>query len=62
MQTWPQLRSGLEDMHLIEYESPDGKVYQRTELTESQKRIILLLKIPEPAKILDISLFQRSKT
>lgn len=33
-QTWPQLRSELEDMHLIEYESVDGKVYQRTELTE----------------------------
>ena len=40
-QTWPQLRSELEDMHLIEYESTDGKVYQRTELTESQKSILM---------------------
>ena len=62
LQTWPQLRSELEDMHLIEYESSDGKVFQRTELTASQKRILSLLKIPEPAKILDISLFRRSKT
>ncbi|ODA40851.1 Mobile element protein [Desulfosporosinus sp. BG] len=61
-QTWPQLRSELEDMHLIEYESTDGKVYQRTEITEGQKRILFLLKIPEPAKIQDISLFQGSKT
>jgi len=61
-QTWPQLRSELEDMHLIEYESTDGKVYQRTELTESQKSILLLLEISQPAKILDISLFKGSKT
>jgi len=62
LQTWPQLRSELEDMHLIEYESTDGKVYQRTEITEGQKRILFLLKIPQPAKILDISIFKRSKT
>ncbi|ODA41190.1 Mobile element protein [Desulfosporosinus sp. BG] len=49
-------------MHLIEYESTDGKVYQRTEITEGQKRILFLLKILEPAKIQDISLFQGSKT
>jgi hypothetical protein len=42
-------------MHVIEYESTDGKVYQRTELTEAQKRILFLLEIAEPAKILDIS-------
>lgn len=61
-QTWPQLRSELEDMHLIEYESEDGKLYQRTELTKLQKGILLALEIPEPAKILDISLFKGSKT
>lgn len=61
-QTWPQLRSELEDMHLIEYESVDGKVYQRTELTELQKGILLRLEIPQPAKILDIALFRGSKT
>lgn len=48
-------------MHLIEYESTDGKVYQRTEITEGQKRILFLLKISEPAKILDINLFRGSK-
>lgn len=45
-QTWPKLRSELEDMHLIEYESTDGNVFQRTELTEGQKRILFLLEIP----------------
>jgi len=51
-QTWTQLRSELEDMHLIEYESTDGKVFQRTEITEAQKRILFLLEIPESARIL----------
>ncbi|WP_291300118.1 transposase [Desulfosporosinus sp. BICA1-9] len=59
---WPQLRSELEDMHLIVYESTDGKVIQRTEITEAQKRILFLLEIPEPAKILDISLQKGAKT
>ena len=45
-QTWPQLRSELEDMHLIEYESVDGKVYQRTEITTQQKGILLALENP----------------
>lgn len=61
LQTWPILRSELDAMHLIEHESVDGKVFQRTELTEGQKRILFLLQVPEPAKILDITLRNRSK-
>lgn len=61
-QTWETLRSELDDQHLIEYESIDGKVWQRTELTEAQKRILFLLEIPEPAKIWDISIQTGSKT
>ncbi|GAB6172991.1 hypothetical protein JCM15765_24690 [Paradesulfitobacterium aromaticivorans] len=61
-QTWENLRSELEDLHLIEYESIDGKVWQRTELTEAQKRILFLLEIPEPAKIWDISILKGSKS
>lgn len=55
-QTWPTLRSELDDMHLVKYESVDGEVLQRTEITTEQKRILSLLKIPEPAKIWDFSL------
>lgn len=54
--TWSTIRSQLDDMHLVQYESEDGQVWQRTEITEAQKRIFSLLKIPEPAKIWDISL------
>jgi transposase len=61
-ETWPTLRSELDDMHLVEYESEDGKVLQRTELTEKQQGILSLLKLPEPPKILDIRLRKGSKT
>ncbi|MEA5024611.1 hypothetical protein SDC9_48214 [bioreactor metagenome] len=56
LQTWPIVRSELDSMHLIEHQSSDGKVWQRTELTEGQKRILFLLEVPEPARILDITL------
>jgi len=60
-QTWPTLRSELEDMHLIELESDDGKVLQRTELTQRQKDILFLLNLPHPPKILDILLRKGQK-
>ena len=59
--TWPTLRSELDDMHLIEYESIDGNVWQRTELTEAQKTILSLLKLPEPPKIWEITLRKGQK-
>lgn len=61
-QTWMALRSELEKIHLIEYESVDGKVFQRTELTKEQISIFSAIKLPEPPKILDISLRKGSKT
>ena len=60
-QTWPTLRDELDCMHLIEQESTDGKVWQRTELTEAQKTILFLLDLPEPPKIWDIFLRKGSK-
>lgn len=55
-QTWSILRSELEKIHLIEHESVDGKVFQRTELTKEQMDIFSAVKLPEPPRILDISL------
>ena len=60
-QTWATLRSELEKIHLIERESPDGKVFQRTELTKEQMSIFLTTKLPEPPRILDISLRRGQK-
>lgn len=61
-QTWTELRSEIEKIHLIEYESVDGKVFKRTELTKEQIGIFSATKLPEPPKILDISLRKGSKT
>ncbi len=60
-ETWSILRAELEDLHLIEYKTPDGIVLQRTELTQKQKNILFLLKLPEPARIQDISLRRSPK-
>ena len=60
-QTWPTLRSDLEQMHMIKHESSDGKVFQRTELTKEQMSIFSATKLPEPPRILDISLRRGQK-
>ncbi len=54
-QTWRTLRMELEKMHLIEYESVDGRVWQRTETTEEQDGIFSALKIDEPPRIWHIA-------
>jgi transposase len=54
-QTWRTLRMELEKMHLIEYESVDGRVWQRTETTEEQNGIFSALKIDEPPRIWHIA-------
>lgn len=43
-------------MHLVEYESVDGRVWQRTETTEEQEGILSTLKIEEPPRIWHIAL------
>ncbi|CAA7601094.1 Transposase, IS4-like [Acididesulfobacillus acetoxydans] len=55
-QTWANLRFELEKIYLVEWESTDGKVFQRTELTHEQTGIFPALKLPEPPRIWDISL------
>ncbi|MCL4440716.1 MAG: IS1634 family transposase [Firmicutes bacterium] len=55
-QTWPSIRRELEKMHLVEYESVDGRVWQRTETTEQQEGILSAIKIDEPPTIWHIAL------
>ncbi|CAA7600887.1 Transposase, IS4-like [Acididesulfobacillus acetoxydans] len=55
-QTWANLRFELGKIYLVEWESTDGKVFQRTELTQEQTGIFSALKLPEPPRIWDISL------
>lgn len=56
--TWRDMRNVFQRIHLVETRSADGTVYQRTELTDEQRGILLQLELPEPQQIWDISLNQ----
>ncbi|QZA32175.1 IS1634 family transposase [Hydrogenibacillus sp. N12] len=53
-QTWPTLRRALERMHLGQFCTPQGMIWQRTETTPDQAAIFRALKIPEPPLVLQI--------
>ena len=53
--TWRNVRSILQEMHVITYRHPDGTIQQRTELTQEQKVIVSALNLDEPPKLWDIS-------
>lgn len=55
-QSWPCVRKVLERMHLGEFISKDGRVFQRTELTHDQSNLLKILKIPPPKLVLKVDL------
>lgn len=55
-QSWDQIRAIMERMHLGEFESRDGRILQRTELTPDQTNILKLLNISSPPKIQEIAI------
>ena len=55
-QTWDQTRAVLERIHLGEFESKDGRILQRTELTPDQIKLLKLLNISSPAKVQRVDL------
>ncbi len=50
-QTWDHIRAVLERIHLGEFESRDGRVLKRTELTPEQANLLKTLNISPPPKI-----------
>jgi len=50
-QTWDHIRAVMERMHLGEFESKDGRILQRTEMTPDQTKLLKLLNISPPTKI-----------
>jgi hypothetical protein len=54
-QRWPQIRRTLQRMHLGEFAGPEGAVWQRTETTADQHRLLTALRIPEPPRIFAIT-------
>jgi transposase len=55
-QSWDQIRAIMERMHLGEFESKDGRILQRTELTLDQTNILKFLNISSPPKIQRINM------
>jgi hypothetical protein len=53
--TWRNIRSELDRMHLVTFASLQGTVSQRTELTPGQRTILSALKLPEPPRFYDFT-------
>ena len=53
--TWRDLRHQLDRMHLVTFATADGRVAQRSALTDNQKTILTALDLPEPPKYLDFT-------
>lgn len=54
--TWRKIRAQLERIRIVEIETPDGRVVQRTEISPAQRGILTSLDIPEPKRIHEIAL------
>jgi transposase len=54
--TWDRIKAQMERLHLGEFFSKDGRVFQTTELTPEQFNILKLLKIPPPQRIRNIKM------
>jgi hypothetical protein len=54
--TWPKIRTQLERIRIVEMDTPDGRVVQRTEINPAQKTILSRLGLGQPKKIHEISL------
>jgi hypothetical protein len=50
-QSWDHLRSFLERIHLGEFESREGRILQRTELTQEQTNLLKTLNISPPPNL-----------
>ena len=53
--TWRNLRHELDRMHLVTLATDEGRVAQRSALTNDQKTILAALDLPEPPKYLDFT-------
>lgn len=52
--TWRRMREALQQMHVADLVTPEGRVTQRTETTPEQKRLFTALGLPEPPRFLEI--------
>jgi len=55
-QSWDTMRKVLQRIHIGEFRSKDGRVFQRTELTHEQSNLLKKQKIPPPKLVLKVNL------
>jgi len=55
-QSWDTMRKVLQRIHIGEFRSKDGRVFQRTELTHEQSNLLKKLRIPPPKLVLKVNL------
>lgn len=53
--TWRNIRHELDRMHLVTLASADGRIAQRTALTDGQRAILAALDLPEPQRFHDFT-------
>ena len=49
--SWNRIRAIMDRIHLVTFESKNGRILQRTELTPEQSNILKKLNIPHPQKV-----------
>jgi transposase len=52
--TWERIRTLMQRMHIVEIQTKDGRILQRTELTPEQSNILKKLNISPPPKVYKI--------
>jgi hypothetical protein len=57
--TWPRVRAQMQRLRIVEIESADGRVIQRTELTAAHRDILNKLELEEPRRIHEFTLNNR---
>jgi hypothetical protein len=58
--TWTQLRAELDRMHCVTYDGASGRLAQRTEITEAQKKIFADLGVLQPPRFRKLQLAEPS--
>ncbi len=54
--SWNRIRTIMDRVHLVTFESKDGRILQRTELTPEQSNILKKQNIPHPPKVCKVNL------
>ncbi len=60
--TWLRMREVLQQMHVADLVTPEGRVTQRTETTPEQKNLFTALGLPEPPRFLEMKTTRKGES